>query len=398
MYNLMQFGKGTLNRAVVSMSSVCMKKRVLPLLLLCVASFPAFAGSNDSIVEEIVARVNNQIITRSEYLREKDQLKQEIQQQDPANADKVFLERERDILRGLIDQQLLLDKAKDLGITADTDLIKRLDEIRKQMNLASMDDLEKAAQAQGVSYEDFKQNLRNQILTQKVISDQVGSKIQVSKEEEQQYYDAHKDEMMQPEQIRLSEILVSTQKPAAANEKSGGDKPPTGDDPQVLAAAEAKAKALLDEIHKGAKFEDVAKKSSDGPTAAQGGDLGYFKRGALAKELEDITFAMKPGDVSDVIRTRQGYVLLKVTEHAQAGVPPLKDVEPKVQEGIYMQKLDPALREYLTKLREEAYIIIHPGYMDTGASANETNPIETSVKEASARNLKGKKKKKFGVF
>jgi peptidyl-prolyl cis-trans isomerase SurA len=155
---------------------------------------------------------------------------------------------------------------------------------------------------------------------------------------------------------------------------------------------------LLSQIQKGAKFEDVAKKSSDGPTAAQGGDLGYFKRGALAKELEDKTFAMKPGEVSDVIRTRQGYVLLKVTEHAEAGIPPLKDVEPKVQEALYMQKLDPALREYLTKLREEAFIVIKPGYVDTGASAAQTNPIETSIKEASARNLKSKKKKKLGVF
>ena len=382
------------------MLSVSMKKHLLPLFAFSLAAVAGFASTADPVVEEIIARVNNQIVTRSEYLREKDQLKQEAQQQDPANAEKIYLDRERDILRGLIDQQLLLEKAKDLGITADTDLVKRLDEIRKQMNLSSMDDLEKAAQGQGVSFEDFKQNLRNQIITQKVISDQVGSKIQVTKDEEQQYYDSHKDEMTQPEQIRLSEILVSTQKPAAANEKSGGsDKSAAADDdPQQLAVAEAKAKDLLSQIQKGAKFEDVAKKNSDGPTASQGGDLGYFKRGALAKELEDKTFAMKPGDVSDVIRTRQGYVLLKVSEHTQAGVPPLKEIEPKVQEALYMQKLDPALREYLTKLREEAFIVVKPGYVDTGASANQTNPIETSVKEASARNLKGKKKKKLGVF
>jgi peptidyl-prolyl cis-trans isomerase SurA len=381
------------------MLSLFMKRSLLSLLVLSLTGLNALAADKDSVVEEIIARVNNQIITRSEYVREKDQLKQEAQQQDPANADRIYMDRERDILRGLIDQQLLLEKAKDLGITADTDLVKRLDEIRKQMNLSSMDDLEKAAQAQGVSFEDFKQNLRNQIITQKVISDQVGSKIQVTKDEEQLYYDSHKDELIQPEQIRLSEILVSTQKPAVTNEKSGGsDKPSADDDPQMLAAAEAKAKDLLSQIQKGAKFEDVAKKSSDGPTAAQGGDLGYFKRGALAKELEDKTFAMKPGEVSDVIRTRQGYVLLRVTEHTQAGTPPLKDIEPKVQEGLYMQKLDPSLREYLTKLREEAFIVVKPGYVDTGASANQTNPIETSIKEASARNLKSKKKKKLGVF
>jgi peptidyl-prolyl cis-trans isomerase SurA len=283
----------------------------------------------------------------------------------------------------------LLDKGKDLGITADTDLIKRLDEIRKQMNLESMEDLEKAAQAQGVSFEDFKQNLRNSIITQKVIGQEVGSHIQVTREEQQQFYNQHKEEMLQPETIRLSEILISTQKT--------GDKNASADpDPQQLAAAETKAKDLLEQIRKGATFEEVARKNSDGPTAAQGGDLGEFKRGVLSKELEDKTFAMKTGDISDVIRTRQGFIILKVTQHTAAGIPALKEIEPRVQEALYMQKLQPALREYLTKLREEAFIDIKQGYIDTGASTKQTKPVETTVKEASAKKLK--KKKKFGLF
>ncbi len=86
-------------------------------------------------------------------------------------------------------------------------------------------------------------------------------------------------------------------------------------------------------------FEDVAKKYSDGPSAADGGALGIFKRGKLAKELEDKTFAMKAGEVTDVIRTKQGYVILKVVEHQMAGIPPMKDVLPKIQDALYYQKL-----------------------------------------------------------
>src|SRR5579859_6273243 len=164
----------------------------------------------DTVVEEIITRVNNEIITRSEYVRSRDQLKQEIQQQNPANADKIFAEKQRDVLRDLIDQQLLIEKGKDLGITADTELIKKLDEMRKQMNLESMDELEKAATAQGVSFEDFKQNLRNQIITQQVIGKEVGSRLAPTKDDIQKYYDDHKSEMAQPETIQLSEILVST--------------------------------------------------------------------------------------------------------------------------------------------------------------------------------------------
>jgi peptidyl-prolyl cis-trans isomerase SurA len=361
--------------------------RKLIWLLLCgLISVPA-VFSSETVIAEIIARVNNEIITRTEYQHSLDQLKQEAQQQDPTNANKIIAERSKDVLRDLIDQQLLLDKGKDLGITADTEVIKRMDEMRKQMNLATMEDLEKAAVAQGVSFEDFKQNMRNQIITQQVIGKEVGSKMAMTKEEETQYYEAHKAEMERPEQIRLSEILVSTDK------KGPND---TSDDAQRVAAATAKAQDLLDQIHKGASFEDVAKKNSDGPTAAQGGDLGYFKRGALAKELEDKTFAMKPGDVSDIIRTKQGFIILKVTEHQDAGIPPLSEMEARIQDAIYMQKLQPALRAYLQKLREEAYIDYKPGYVDTGASPNQTKPIETTTQEANAKELK--KKKVLGIF
>jgi peptidyl-prolyl cis-trans isomerase SurA len=391
-----------------------MKKSHFVFLFVCLSTLPALLSA-DTVVEEIIARVNSSIITRSDFARSKEQLKDEIKQQDPGSADKQYAEKERDILRDLIDQQLLLEKGKDLGITADTELIKKLDEMRKQMNLDSMDELEKAAQSQGISYEDFKQNLRNQIITQQVIGREVGSHLNMTKEEEQKFYDEHKSEMEQPEEIRLSEILVSTQKstpPAAkpdaaapaASATTGKPADPTAppaavataSDPEELAAAEAKAKGLLDQIQKGASFDDVAKKYSDGPSAAQGGDLGYFKRGTLSKELEDRTFAMKAGEVTEVTRTKQGFVILKVTEHQAAGIPPMKQMEPRIQDALYYQKLQPALRVYLKKLREEAFIDVRPGYVDSGASPNQTKPVETASKDAGAKSLK--KKKKLGIF
>ena len=382
----------------------------LVLILIAMAYLPAFAAGQ--VVEEIVTRVNSQIITRSEYQRSKDQLRDDVKQQDPSNADKLYAEREKDVLRDLVDQQLLLEKGKDLGITGDTELIKRLDGMRKDMKLDTMEELEKAATAQGISYEDFKQNLRNQIITQKVIGEEVGSHLSIPKEEEQQFYNEHKSELEQPESIKLSEILIAPQKPAA--DKSGNGTPATGSDDAkaqdagsdsakqaaetaALAAAEAKANDVLKQIRAGASFEDIAKKFSDGPSAAQGGDLGAFKRGTLAKELEDRTFAMKSGDVSDVIRTKQGYVILKVTNHQMAGIPSMKDVEPKLQDALYMQKLQPALRAYLTKLREDAYIYYMPGYVDSGASPNQTGPIETATaKTTDSKKLK--KKKKLGIL
>jgi peptidyl-prolyl cis-trans isomerase SurA len=375
-----------------------MKKTRLSLWLAvgCALFLPSVLNA-DTVVEEIIARVNNEIVTRSEYVRSRDQLKQEVQQQDPANADREFAEKQRDVLRDLIDQQLLLQKGKDLGITGDTELVKRLDEMRKQMNLASMEELEKAAEAQGASYEDFKQNLRNQIITQRVIGQEVGSKLALNKEDEKKFYEQHKAEMEQPEQVRLSEILIAPKTPAktAAGSDAKADPPTEAETAAALDAAKAKAQELLDQIHKGAKFDDLAKKNSDGPSAKDGGDLSYFKRGTLSKELEDRVFALKAGEVTDVIRTKQGYVILQATEHQTAGIPTLKEIEPRIQDALYMQKLQPALRVYLTTLREEAFIDVKSGYVDSGASAKQTKPVETTVKEDKAKKLK---KKKLGVF
>ena len=380
-------------------------KKLLPVLAVF-ACLPALAAGQ--VVEEIIARVNNQIITRSEFARSKDQLRDEVKQQDPNNADKLYADRENDVLRDLIDQQLLLDKGKDLGISGDTDLIKREDQMRKEMKLDSIEDLEKEAQKQGISWEDFKQNMRNQIITQKVISEEVGGHLSVSKDEEQKFYDEHKSDMEQPEFIRLSEILVAPKAapvpapaadPAAPTTQPSADEAKQAADAAALSAAEAKANDLLKQIHDGAKFDEIAKKSSDGPSAADGGALGMFKRGQLAKELEDRTFAMKAGDVTEVIRTKQGYVILKVEDHQMAGVPPIKDVLPKIQDALYYQKLQPALRTYLTKLREDAYIDVKTGFIDSGASPNETKPVETaSAKESDAKKLTKKRKKHLGVL
>ena len=373
------------------------RTRLAFLLAVAYATLLPTLSPADAVVEEIVARVNNEIITRSEYVRSRDQLKQEIQQQESSNPDRAFADKQNDVLRDLIDQQLLLQKGKDLGITGDTELVKKLDEMRKQMNLESMEDLEKAAQAQGASYEEFKQNLRNQIITQRVIGQEVGSKLSMKKEDELKFYNDHRAEMERPEQVRLSEILVAPKPAAQPLGPDGKPQPPSeADTAAALTAAQAKAQDLLEQIHKAGNFAELAKKNSDGPSAKDGGDLSYFNRGTLAKELEDKVYALKTGEVTDVIRTKQGYVILQVTEHQMAGIPPLKEIEPRIQDALYMQRLQPALRTYLTTLREQAFIDIKPGYVDSGASAKQTKPVETTTKEVAAKTLK--KKKKLGVF
>jgi peptidyl-prolyl cis-trans isomerase SurA len=333
---------------------------------------------NGTVVEDVIARVNDQIINRSDVERAQEELVRENQQNGAAPADAA--QRQKDLLRDMIDKQLLLSKAKELGLNADAEVIRRLDEIRKQNHLDSMEALEKAAASQGVSFEDFKANIRDSILTQQVVRDEVGRHLQMTQGMEQTYYDAHKQDFAMPEQVRLSEIMIPTA--ADAND-------------EALAQAKAKAEDVEAKIKAGGKFDELAKTYSGGSTAAQGGDLGTYKRGALSKVLEDQTFDLPEGQVTAPIRTRQGFVILKVTEHQAAGTPALKDVEPQVQEAMYMQQLQPALREYLTKLREDAFIDLAPGFVDSGASANESKPVFTAYAAPVPKKKSVQKKQRF---
>jgi peptidyl-prolyl cis-trans isomerase SurA len=375
------------------------------ILFASVLLLAAMALRADDIVDEIIARVNDQIITRSDMEKAKATTLEELKQRFPSDWQSHVAKAQADTLRDLVDQQLLLERGKDLGITGETELVKRLNQMRQQMGLASIDDLEAEAKKQGVSYEDFKEQIRISVVTQQVIGQEVGGKLHISNEDIQDWYNKHQKELEGPEEISLSEIMVSTQ--PAKQDVESKDKPAAGqdknlpEDPAKVAEAEAKANQLLDQLKKGAKFDDLAKKSSDGPTAAQGGTLGTFKRGELAKDLEDKTFALKSGENTGVIRTRQGFIILKVASHRPAGIPPLKDISDRIREAIYSERLEPAARAYLTKLREQAFIDIKPGYTDTGASPNQSNkPTIVAANEGGGSHAgkSPKKKKKFLVF
>ncbi len=325
-------------------------------------NFPVTAAITPgaSVAEEVIVRVNDQIISRSDVERGEDILQQEIAQ-NPGAGDPAT--RQKNMLRDLIDQQLLISKAKELGVNPDAEVVRRLDEIRKQNNLPSMEALEDAARKQGVSFEDFKANIRNSILTQSVVRDEVGRNMRMTRGEAQKYYDAHKADFAQPEQVKLSEILIPTVATA---------------DDAAVAQAQSKAEDVYKKLQGGADFAATAKAVSGGPTAASGGDLGVFRRGQLAKVLEDKTFVLPAGGYTEPVRTRQGFVILKAVDKVEAGTPPLEKIEGDVQNAMYQEQIQPALRAYLTKLREDSYLEVKPGFVDTGASPNQTKPVFAS--------------------
>ena len=332
------------------------------------------------VVEEIIARVNNEVITRSDYQKAEEQLRDEVAHDCQGCAtDKlyeVFKEQQKDLLRGLIDQSLMVQRAKDMGISVESDVIKRLDDVRKQNGLASLEDLEKAVEGSGLAWEDYKTSIRNGLLTQEVVRREVGSHITIPNDEVKKYYEAHPQEFTRPEQVVLSEILLSTE----------------GKSPEEIAAVQKKAEDLRNRVIRGDDFNEIAKRYSEGSTAKDGGELGTFKRGEMAPQLEEVVFKMDKGQITDVIQTKPGFEILKVDNHYLAGLQPMDKVENEIMNRLYMEKMQPQMRDYLATLREESYVMVKPGYTDSAAVAGASVIQEVQPTPDTAQKKKEKKK------
>ncbi len=332
-------------------------------------------------VEEIIARVNNEIITRSEYEKSLNSAEEDARQDcqgkcTPEQLKAEIDQRQKTSLRDLIDQSLLVQRAKDMGVSVEPELIKRLDQIRITNKFDSLEDLEKAVTGQGLNWEDFKNNIRSTLLTQRVISSEVGSHITISDEEISKYYEAHKKEYVRQEQVALREIEVSTQ----------------GKKPEEIPDLKKKAETTLQRIKDGEDFGEMAKRFSDSKTKTQGGFLGMYKRGELSKELEDKVFNMKKNELTEVTETKQGFLILQVLEHYDEGEQSLAKVKSEIMDKLYGARMEPAMREYLKTLREQSFVVIKPGYVDAAGGPGNSEIQEVSATPEASKLKKGRKK------
>ena len=349
------------------------------------AKKPAVSATEGKVVEEIVARVNNEVITRSEFEHSKasaeEDAKSDCQNRcTPEQLKSIIEDGQKNALRNLIDQSLLVQRAKDMGISVEPEVIKQLDQIRIENKLPSMEALEEAVSKQGINWEDFKNNIRSGLLTKKVIGAEVGSHISIPKDEIQKYYDEHKQEFMRPEQVALRSIEVNT----------------AGKDATEIADLKKKAETARKRVQDGEDFGEIAKRYSDGATAKQGGYLGQYKRGELSKELEAAVFKMKRNDLTEVMETKQGFLIIQVLEHYDEGEQSLSKVENEINEKLYGQRMEPALREYLKTLREQSYVVIKPGYQDAAGGSNSEIQEVSATPEVSKSKKARKKYLLFG--
>jgi len=320
------------------------------------------------VVEQIVAKVNNDIVTLGELDRTRRQIEAELKQQAPPDQfQKAMQQVQNDLLRDRIDQLLLVQKAKDLNITVDQDVSKYMAQLQKDSGITDPDQFRRYIEEKnpsGDSFEDFKQHAKEGLLKQEVIRREVGGRIAVSRAEARKYYDEHHSEFTREEQVELREIFLSTE-----NKDSAG-----------AAAIEKKAKDLVARARKGENFGNLAKDNSNAETARNYGDLPPFKRGTLKKEIEDLVFNQSRGYVTDPIKQPNGFLILKLEERFAAGLQPFEEVENEAMGRVYQPRMEPAVRAYLTKLRQEAYLQIRPGYTDTAAAPGKDTAWKDPVK------------------
>jgi peptidyl-prolyl cis-trans isomerase SurA len=323
------------------------------LLLLGVAVAGLASAAEITVIDEIIAKVNGDIITRGDYERTRKQLEAGLRQQG-ATGDRLqeaMKEGEKNILRERMDQLLLQSKAKELNINVDSEVAKQLADIQRSAKISDPEKFQQFVKDEtGMSYEDYKNDKKNELLTNRVIRQEVASRLQIKRDEAQQYYEGHKDEFQRQERVFLREILVAI---------------PPGADP---AAAEKKAKDLSARGKKGEKFDELAKTNSDAASAQQDGDIGAYEKGKLRPEIEKTVWDQPRGFVTDPINVGNGFLILKVEEHQKAGLAGFEEVQPEITGKLFNPRFAPELRRYLTQLRLNAFLEIKPGFEDSGAA------------------------------
>jgi peptidyl-prolyl cis-trans isomerase SurA len=362
--------------------------RYWPVVLLCSSMYAAHVD----VIEEIVCKVNGDIITRNDLDKARKQGEEELRRNNVAGSrlQEMLDARMPDILRDKIDNLLMIQRAKELDLKVESDLNKRLAEIQRRSGIADPQKFQEWVKTQvGEPYEDYRGDMKNDLLIQGVIREEIARKITFKREELEAYYNDHKADYQRQERIFLREILIST----------------AGKDDAAVAAAEKKAKDISQRARKGERFADLAQTNSDNSATAQdGGALPPLEKSQLATEIVAAVWDQPRSYVSDPIKMGNGFLILRVDEHYKAGLASFDEVENEVQNRMMETRLGPAERDYLTKLRQNAFLEIKPGYKDSGAAPGkdttwmdpaELKP-ETVTKEELAK--AGKKKKLLKII
>ncbi len=326
-----------------------MKKiALLPVLLAAAGMMFLAAAPQAQVIEEIVAQVNNDIITLSEV---RTQFQVQIQQLKSMNLpqdqyDKQYQVIKKDLLNAMILDILLLQKAKELDLNVAEQLKGNLQKIKQDNNFTSDDDLRRAIEQSGMPYDQWLKQFEDRLRREGVLYMDVDRSIVLDDSEIVNYYKLHPQEFTVPTEFGLHAVYLAS----------------AGKNPEALAAQKQEIDAKL---KAGTPFDDVAATLSDSPVKELKGDLKTVKKGEIDKTLEQAVEKMKTGDISPWVEAKNGWYLIKLVDKKESRLQTFTEVKDQVQQRLYGEKRQKKMDEYMTQLKERSYVrILKPNPLD----------------------------------
>jgi parvulin-like peptidyl-prolyl isomerase len=316
------------------------------LIFLC-SLFLALPLHAEKIVNKVIAVVGDETILSSELNKLYESIVDQYKKLNPDilknQGDKKVKQR---ILEQMIDEKVLLQEAKRKKITVSRR--KRelaFGEVKKRFKTEQA--FKKELKKLNITEEKFKEKITNQLLIMDLIDKEIRSKVEPpSDEAAKKYYVQHEDEMIEPDAVRIRHILIKTDKKNAKKNKEALKKIKT-------------IKAKLDK-KKGLNFADLAKKySEDVLTAKRGGDIGLFMKGQMSKEFENAAFKLNVGQISDIVKTKHGYHILRCEEKRLAQKKSFEEVKNYIKQYLYQKEIDEKIKEFLKKVKSKTNIVIN---------------------------------------
>jgi len=294
------------------------------------------------IVDRVIAVVNDDVITQYELENTVELILKRYEQSiPPGDRERVAAEARKALLDRMIDDLLLRQEAKRLGITVREEEVTLTIQENLKRRKMSIEDLQQALIKEGSSYERYRESTRSDLIKMRIMQREIRPRISVTNEEIGAFYQEHRDEYEGKLRVRLLMIAL----------------PLPNNSPVVKEELRLKAQAILQRIRAGEPFEALANEFATGP-ARTGGDIGYVEKGSISPAIEEVAFALKPGEISDVIETPQGFYIIRALDRRGGGSLTVKATREDVEERLYRDKMEKKFAEWMVEKRQKAHIEI----------------------------------------
>ena len=316
-------------------------KPIVFILLLC-GPLLSPLRSPAEIVERSVAVVNDEIIFLSELEEYGKPYFEEIRKKTPPGETQEKLTRaRRDVLNQLVENKLLDQEIKKRKVeVSDKDIDAAVEDILKQ-NRITLNEMKMALAKDGMTLTTYRERLRDNIGRMRLISREIKSKIVIHDEDIRRVYRERIQEYMIPLEVQLQQIFFAAPRDAA---------------PEKVAAIEKQAGEVRKQAEEGGDFSELARKFSQSPEAKEGGNLGFFKSKELSPELEEASFSLEPGEISPLVRTSEGFHILRVMERRGGKPKPYAEVQDKIREEMMQAESEKKFQEWMKSLKSKAYV------------------------------------------